>query len=615
MQYFFPRLVSVALVCMFAALPVFAQKGGDWPKWRGPNGDGIGLDKGLLKEWPAEGPKVAWQIDSVGEGYSSVAVLGDRIYTQGNVDGIEKILALNAADGSVIWAVQPEPVKNAVDASIKSRMERGDRNGDGRLEEAEALPSLGWAINKADKPVEGAADQIAAERTKRLLAGLDKDGDGVLSAGEAMGAFQREFSKVDQQDPDADVAALAKRRADALMQAHDRDDDGQLARDEYRPTWLQQAARRIDQRAQGARRGDGKLTPTEISDYLEKYQPGRDGKLTAQELRTFYAKTFPKRDGIYTEDELRAVLGGYRHSAGNGPRGMPTLHEGRLYVQGGKGDVSCLDVATGKTYWHVSLTQDLGGRVPAWGYSESPLVHENMVIVTPGGVKGTVAALNKDTGELLWQSDEVTDPADYSSAVATEIGGIQQVVQFAKGGVFGLTPDKGRLMWTYRHQKARSSINITTPIVFNDHVMVSSAYSNGTGLAKIATAGAEQSAKEVYFEKRLDNHHGGIVKVGDYVYGFGGRGLICMHFLTGEIAWQDRSVRKGSLIVADGMLYLLGERHEVALAEATHEEYRERGRFKIKNLGKPSWAHPVVARGRLYIRNQHSLTAYDVKGP
>ena len=88
-----------------------------------------------------------------------------------------------------------------------------------------------------------------------------------------------------------------------------------------------------------------------------------------------------------------------------------------------------------------------------------------------------------------------------------------------------------------------------------------------------------------------------------------------MHFLTGEIAWQDRSVRKGSLIVADGMLYLLGERHEVALAEATHEEYRERGRFKIKNLGKPSWAHPVVARGRLYIRNQHSLTAYDVKGP
>ena len=605
---FFGRAVApVILTCL-------AAHSADWPRWRGPNADGISQETGLLREWPADGPKVVWEVETVGEGYSTVSVVGDRIYTQGNVDGIEKTIALNAADGSVVWAVQPEPLQAAANARVQDALKRGDTNGDGKLEESEALAILGWDVNKAEKPIAGDAREIAAQRVARLLAALDKDGDEVLTRAEAGGGLGSAFSGIDRKDPNADVAALAKQRTDALFNAVDKDGDGTLVREEYGSTWLQQGVWRIDSRPQGARRGDGKLTRDEVEGYLSKREAGKDGKLTEEELHDFYVQTFPNCDGIYTAEELGAQFGGYRHSVGNGPRGAPTVEGNRIYVEGGSGDVCCLDAATGKTIWHVSLTKDFGGKVPGWGYSESPLVEADMLIVTPGGDGGMVVALNKATGELIWRSDEITGPAEYSTPVLAVVGGIRQIVQFGKENVFGLTVDKGRLMWTYRHQKARSSINITTPVISDDHVLISSAYGNGTGLAKITTAGGKQSTQEVYFEKQLPNHHGGIIKLGDYVYGTSDRGLVCMNFLTGEIAWQDKSVGKGSLTVADGMLYLLSEKHMAGLAEATPEGYREHGRIKIRSLGKPSWAHPVVANGRLYIRNQHILTAYDVKG-
>ena len=605
-----PRSGWTATVMILACV---AANAADWPRWRGPDADGISRETGLLKEWPEDGPKVAWQVETVGEGYSTVSVVGDRVYTQGNVDGIENTIALSAADGSVVWAVQPEPLQAAAKARVEDALKRGDKNGDGKLEECEALAILGWDVNKAEKPIPGDAREIAAQRAARLLAGLDKDGDQVLIRTEAGRGLGSAFSGIDLKDKDADVAALAKQRTDALFSAIDKDGDGTLVREEYQGTWLQRGVWRIDSRVQGSRRGDGKLTRDEVDGYLRKREPGKDGKLTEEELRSHYVKAFPNRDGIYTAEELGAQFGGYRHSVGNGPRGAPTVDGDRLYVEGGSGDVCCLEAATGKTVWHVSLTKDFGGGIPGWGYSESPLVVDDMLLVTPGGQGGMVVALNKATGELIWRSDEITGPAEYSTPVLAVVGGIRQIVQFGKENVFGLTTDKGRLMWTYRHQKAPRTINITTPIISDDHVLASSAYGNGTGLGKITTAEGKQSTQEVYFEKRLANHHGGIIKVGDHFYGTSDRGLVCMNFLTGEIAWQDGSVGKGSLTVADGMLYLLSEKYVVGLAEATPEGYREHGRFKIKNLGKPSWAHPVVANGRLYIRNQHILTAYDVK--
>lgn len=223
-------------------------------------------------------------------------------------------------------------------------------------------------------------------------------------------------------------------------------------------------------------------------------------------------------------------------------------------------------------------------------------------------------ALDKHNGTVVWRSTDVNQPAQYSSPVVAEIAGTPQIVQFAENSVFGVALDGGRLLWSYPRVANRVA-NCATPIVSGDYVLASSAYGTGSGLVKISNdSGTEQKAEEVYFQPRLANHHGGLVKVGGYVYGFG-NGLMCMNFLTGEFAWQARSVRKGSLVVADGMLYCLGERHEVALVEATPEEYREHGRFRIESFGRPSWAHPVVANGRLYIRNQGRLTAYDVRDP
>jgi outer membrane protein assembly factor BamB len=606
---------KTSIVLLAASVLGVAAQAADWPQWRGPNADGISGETGLLKDWPAEGPAVAWQVETLGEGYSSVSVVGGRIYTQGNVDGIEKVICLNEADGSVVWAVQPEPVKAAVIQRIAEALQRGDRNGDGQLEEAEAIPQLGWDLNKAEIAEGEDADGTAADRAMRLIAALDADGDGVLSQDEGMPVLREFFRDADREDPNTDAEALADQRTTALMTALDADGNGQLVQDEFRQSWLGMAFWRIDQRAQGQRRGDGVLTTAEILEYLKTQEPGRDGLISAEELQAYYAQAFPNRDGLYSEAELGAYLNqGYRNDQGNGPRGQPTVDGDRVYVEGAKGDVCCLDAATGETIWHVSLAEDFGGQLPYWGFSESVLIVGDLAVVTPGGEGGAVVALDKATGEVRWRSDEIRDVAEYSSPVAAEVGGIAQIVQFAKNGVYGLSRDAGRVLWSYRHQKSENSINITTPIVAEDCVLIASAYGNGAGMARITTDNGAQSAAEAYFVPDLDNHHGGLVKVGDHVYGTGSRGLICLRYQTGEIVWQDGSVGKGSLTVADGMLYVLGERYQMALVEATPDGYREHGRFQIENLGRPSWTHPVVANGRLYLRNQHKLTAYDVAG-
>jgi outer membrane protein assembly factor BamB len=607
------RLLSVASLVFGIASWAEAQVPsgpGEWPQWRGPHRDGINPETGLLKEWPAGGPRVAWQIETVGVGYSSVAIKDGRLFTQGDLDGVEHVIALGVEDGKVLWAVQPEPVARALDDYVAQEFKRIDRNGDGVVDEAEALARFGWDFNRWDRAAAEAIDPAA--RAKKVLAALDADHDGKLSAVEAS-SFRDSFVRIDAEDKGADAAILAKARAKAYLEAIDKDRDGAVSRDEARRSALERPFGDMDQQDPATKKGDGRLTAEEIEAYLLKRERGKDGFITPAELADYYAKNLPRGDGILSKAEVRAFLGGLRDGMGDGPRGTPTVDGDRVYAEGGKGDVSCLDAATGKTIWHLNLEKDLGGGRPGWGYSESPLVLGDLLIVTPGGKRGTVAALDKKTGKVLWQSEGVTEGAQYSSPVVAEIAGVRQIVQFARQNCFGITIDRGRLLWTYGAAN-NGTANICTPIPCGDHVFASSAYGTGGGLAKIAADGERQRAEQVYFEKKMANHHGGIVKVGDVMYGFGEGTLLCMDYLTGKIRWQDRSVRKGSLVVADGMLYLLGEGQEVALAEATPEAYREHGRFKIPSRGKPSWAHPVVVGGRFYLRDQQFLTAYDVKG-
>ncbi len=404
---------------------------------------------------------------------------------------------------------------------------------------------------------------------------------------------------------------MAKERAAAWIVGYDKDGDKVISREESRNTIADRYFGRIDVRDKQTNKGDDRLTEAEIAAYFAEREAGKDGVITIAEMQAYYAGRYPGGDGFLTIEELKGNYGGYRNGQGDGPRGTPTVDGDRVYAEGGNGDVTCLEAATGKTIWHVNLASDFGGGRPGWGYSESPLVEDNMLIVTPGGKAGTLLALDKYTGEKLWQSEGVNEGAHYSSPIAADILGTRTIVQFARNSVFGVAADGGKFLWNYSGAN-NGTANCTTPIVADNMVFAASAYGTGGGLAKVSKDGDGQKADEVYFEKKMANHHGGIVKVGDYIYGFGSS-LLCMNFKTGEIAWADRSVGKGSLCYADGMLYLLSERYEVALAEATPDEYREHGRFKIESHGRPSWAHPVVAGGVFYIRNQESLTAYDVR--
>jgi outer membrane protein assembly factor BamB len=250
-----------------------------------------------------------------------------------------------------------------------------------------------------------------------------------------------------------------------------------------------------------------------------------------------------------------------------------------------------------------------------WGYAESVLVDGDKVVCTPGGPKGTILALNKTTGEVVWRTKDFTDSAAYSSLVPAEIGGVRQYVQLTDASVVGVAADSGRVLW--RATRRGATAVIPTPVVYNNHVFVTSGYGIGCNLFRVTPGAAGKfDVTQVYANKDLTNHHGGVVLVGEYVYGTDDRQLVCMNFMTGKVVWKDRSVGKGSVVYADGNLYVRSEGNEgtVALVEATPKGYHEKGRFdQPDRSNENSWAHPVVAGGKLYLRDQDVLLCYDVR--
>jgi outer membrane protein assembly factor BamB len=405
---------SIALAGLTAVAAVAqTPRAGDWPQWRGPDRTGVSRETGLLKSWPAGGPRLAWKAPGVGGGYGTVSIVGGRVYGMGYQGGNEAVWCLDAANGNGVWS---------------SPIARANHRGKG-----------------------------------------------------------------------------------------------------------------------------------------------------------------------YDE----------------GSRCTPTVDGRRLYVLGDSGDLACLEAADGRIVWKKDLVTDFGGRVPGWGYTESPLVDGDRVIVTPGGRQATLVALNKNTGDVVWKAVVPEgDGAGYSSAIAADVGGQRQYIQFLAGGVVGVSAADGRFIWRY-NDPANGTANISTPIYRDGHVFAASGYGTGGGLAKLTGS----SAAQVYFTKRMQNHHGGMVLVGDHLYGFDESNLTCLEWATGNVKWFNRSVGKGSVTYADGHLYARGERGPVALVEANPAAYVEKGRFdQPERTGKAAWSHPVVSGGRLYLRDQDVLLCYDVKG-
>ena len=298
---------------------------------------------------------------------------------------------------------------------------------------------------------------------------------------------------------------------------------------------------------------------------------------------------------------------------GPGPRGTPTVDGDRVYVLTENGDLACLKTLDGTAVWQRNILKDFGGRNIEWEISESPLVDGNNVIVTPGGRGAGMVALDKLTGATVWTSKDLSDEAGYASAVVGDVQGVRTVMALTAEAGVGVRASDGKLMWRYR-QVANRTANITTPIFSDNKVFYSSAYDAGGALLGLTAQNGEVKAQEIYFTREMQNHHGGVLLINGYLYGFNNSILTCLEFSTGKMMWRNRSVGKGSLTYADGHLYIESEDNVVGLADASPTGYREKGRFRIPDQGLPSWAHPVVAGGRLYIRNQRTLSEYDIRG-
>jgi len=299
-----------------------------------------------------------------------------------------------------------------------------------------------------------------------------------------------------------------------------------------------------------------------------------------------------------------------------GPRSAPTVDGESIYALGHYGDLVCFDIATGAERWRKSLTKDFSGTMPGWGYAEAPLVDGNKVVVTPGGSQGAIVALDKTSGAQLWRTKDFTDGAHYSSLIPVEIGGVRQYIQLTAQSVVGVQASDGKVLW--RASRRGNVAVIPTPIYRDGFVYVTSGYGVGDNLFQITASGGKFSAKEVYSNKVMVNHHGGVVLVGDYLYGYSdGKGWTCQDFKTGEARWQNKEkLGKGCLTYADGHLYLRQENGPgtVTLIEASPEGYKEHGRFNPPfRSDKNSWSHPVISGGKLYLRDQDVLLCYDVK--
>ena len=300
-------------------------------------------------------------------------------------------------------------------------------------------------------------------------------------------------------------------------------------------------------------------------------------------------------------------------------RSTPTVDKDFLHALGSDGDLACLETASGRILWRKNLRTDFGGKFGTWAYAESPLVDGDTLVCTPGGNEATLVALNRKTGDVIWKCAlPEGDEAAYASAIVVEAGGIRQYVQLLQKGLAGVEAKTGKLLWRYAKPTSRFNANIPSPVASGDVIYAGSAGTGGGAVRLKARAGGVET-EPLYFESKLPTSIGGVVKMADLLYGTTAQAMICLEFASGAIKWEERALGAASICCADGRLFLHGENGEVALVEPSADSYREKGRFAPPGQPKRSspmekaWAYPVVAHGRLYLRDHGSLWCYDVK--
>ena len=384
--------------------------------------------------------------------------------------------------------------------------------------------------------------------------------------------------------------------------------------------------------------------------------PGRTGVYSETELQKEWAETGPEliwstesipngyssvviaNNSVYTtgrEDTIDVLIsldnsgnikwktpyGRAWDNSFNESRCTPTIQNNDIFVSSGLGDVACLDATTGKIKWQVRASEKFEGTFGRWGISESLLIVEDKVIYTPGGDTTTIVALNKDNGETVWQSLSLKDNPSYTSPVLIERNGKKQIVTSTENYIIGVNPENGNIDWKfdfgeYAGGEYFANNQTNTPLYFNGKIFVTSGYDHSCVMLDLSDNAS--SVTLAWVDSTLDVHHGGVVKVGDYIYGANwvhnrmGR-WVCLNWETGKVMYEQEWENKGSIISAEEMLYCYDEKNgNIALVKANPNKFEVISSFKVPLGSGPYWAHPVIKNGILYIRHNEALMAYDI---
>lgn len=300
-----------------------------------------------------------------------------------------------------------------------------------------------------------------------------------------------------------------------------------------------------------------------------------------------------------------------------GSRGTPTIDGDRLYHENAHDELVCLDAATGQKIWEINLAKDLGGAKDGFGRAESLLIDGERLICSPGGAVA-VAALDKRTGSAIWKSPSAGEAASYVSPFIVTYQGLRLLISMSSKNLIGLNADKGDLLWKFEHFTPRYVANCVTPVYHDGRIFISGGYGLGSALLKINVQGDKATVEPVWRAKDLDNRHGGVIRIGDCVYGtghFNNNGKwVCLDWNTGQTKWAQKDLGESSFTCVNGLLYTINEHGAVGLLKPAPTGYELLSQFKIPEGGEgPTWAHPVVCGGRLYIRHGDRLYAYDVR--
>jgi len=290
-------------------------------------------------------------------------------------------------------------------------------------------------------------------------------------------------------------------------------------------------------------------------------------------------------------------------------RSTPTIDNGKVYVVCRTGVVYCFDEKDGKPIWSRDLKKDFNGKQPGWLWSMSALIDGGKVIVCPGGDNASVAALNKETGETIWAGGG-SDAPGYATPVAAEIGGRKQYLVFTAGNLIGVDAADGKLLWSFRWKTDDNDVNAATPIlVAKDMVFVTSSYGRGGALVRIAG----NKAQAVWENKEFQAHFNTPVLIGGHLYGITDPGdMVCLDVKTGKSVWRQKGFEKGGVVAVDRtIIALTGSGGDVMMIEAKPTGYKELGR--LHPLGGQSWTAPIVADGKLIVRNKTALACIDLK--